>query len=336
MIVNLSPLTHIEISVNDAEAAFQVLNKILGAIKVQEEVAALLGGEGAIDIHVGLGDAVFQFVQPKIHIGSWSDQLKNNGPGVHNITFAVEDMQKTREIFKNKGISELIVMDFEWEKIIPAEILKPNPQPVVIMNTMDIFGFHLELYEPFVKENLAPPRTKFETGLDHLIGDVSPMLHIELVVPDIEKTYQALHDVFGSEKVEIKFTEFLDSEFAKVAHINLSNVVLQYIQPLAEQGPWYEQLQKSGPGVHNITFLINEIEKIKETFKNNGISPLISFPLEWENLVGKDDFNPNSRTVHIFNTMEKLGFHLELFERPSKTRTDYLFTEVKEWWDKNS
>lgn len=336
MVVNLSPLTHIEISVNDAEAAFQVLNKTLGAIKVQEELAALLGGEGAIDIHVGLGDVVFQFVQPKIFVGSWSDQLKNNGPGVHNITFGVDDMQKTREIFKNKGISELIVMDFEWDKIIPAEVLKPNPQPVVIMNTMDILGFHLELYEPFLKEDLAPPQTKFVTGLDHLIGDVSPMLHIELVVPDIEKTYQFLHDVFGSEQVEIEFAEFLDGDFSKVSHINLSNVVLQYIQPLAKQATWYEQLQKTGPGVHNITFLVNDIDKIVESFKNNGVSHQIFFPLEWENLVGKEDFNPDSRTVHIFNTMEELGFHLELFERPSKTRTDYMFTEIKEWWDKNS
>ncbi|MHA1931594.1 MAG: VOC family protein [Promethearchaeota archaeon] len=335
MVVNLSPLTHIEISVNDAEAAFQVLNKTLGAIKVQEELAALLGGEGAIDIHVGLGDVVFQFVQPKIHVGSWSDQLKNNGPGVHNITFGVDDMQKTREIFKDKGISELIVMDFEWDEIFPAEVMKPNPQPVVIMNTMDILGFHLELYEPFLKEGFEPLQQKYVTGQDNLIGDVSPMLHIELVVPDIEKTYQFLHDVFGSEKVEVEFAEFLDGEFSKVVHINLSNVVLQYIQPLQKIASWYEQLRKSGPGVHNITFLVNDIEKTVDTFKNNGISHQISFPLEWENLVGKGDFNPNSRTVHIFNTMDKLGFHLELFERPSKTKTDYMFTEVKEWWDKN-
>jgi catechol 2,3-dioxygenase-like lactoylglutathione lyase family enzyme len=335
MIVKLSPLTHIEISVNDAEAAFQVLNKTLGAIKVQEELAALLGGEGAIDIHVGLGDVVFQFVQPKIQIGSWSDQLKNSGPGVHNITFGVDDMQKTREIFKKKGISELIVMDFEWDKIIPAEVLKPNPQPVVIMNTMDILGFHLELYEPFLKEGFEPLLQKYLMEQDNLIGDVSPMLHIELVVPDIEKTYQFLHDVFGSEKVELKFAEFLDGEFSKVVHINLSNVVLQYIQPIAKVASWYEQLQKSGPGVHNITFLVNDIEKTVENFEKNGISQQISFPLEWENLVGKEDFNLKSRTVHIFNTMDKIGFHLELFEKPSKTNTDYLFTEVKEWWNKN-
>jgi len=71
MVVNLSPLTHIEISVNDAEAAFQLMHKTLGAKKVQEELAKLLGGEGALDIHVGLGDTVFQFVQPKMHIGSY-------------------------------------------------------------------------------------------------------------------------------------------------------------------------------------------------------------------------------------------------------------------------
>ena len=333
MVVNLSPLTHIEICVNDAEAAFQLLKNTLGAIKVQEELAKLLGGEGAIDIHVGLGDVVLQFVQPKIFIGSWSDQLKNYGPGVHNITFGVEDMQKTRGIFKTEDISELIVMDFDWAKIIPAETLKPNPQPVVIMDTMDILGFHLELYEPLIKEEFQPPRQKYETGYNELIGDVSPMLHIELVVPDVEKTYQFLHKVFGTEKVEVKFAEFLDSEFAKVIHVNLSNVVLQYIQPITEGGSWYEQLTKSGPGVHNITFLVDNIEKTKEVFKNEGVNEQISFPLVWENLIGKDNFNPNSRIVYIYNTMDKVGFHLELFERPSSKVPDFTYTEIKEWWN---
>ena len=334
MNVELSPLTHIEISVNDAEEAFQVLNKTLGALKVQEELAKLLGGEGALDIHVGLGDAVFQFVQPKIYLGSWSDQLKNFGPGVHNITFGVDNMEKTREIFKEEGISELIVMDFEWDKIIPAEALKPDPQPVIIMDTMEMLGFHLELYESLIKEEFAPPQQKYVTGSDKLIGNVSPMLHIELVVPDLEKTYQFLQKVFGSEKVEIKFAQFLDSDFSKVAHINLSNVVLQYIQPIAEVGPWYDQLKRAGPGVHNITFLVDDIKKTIQNFKDEEVATLISFPLKWENLVGKENFNPNSRNVHIFNTMRTLGFHIELFERPSFKTPEFMYTDVKEWWDR--
>ena len=154
--------------------------------------------------------------------------------------------------------------------------------------------------------------------------------------PKKERKKRVVKKEKTSEKVEVKFAEFLDGDFCKVSHINLSNVVLQYIQPLAKQATWYEQLQKSGPGVHNITFLVNDIEKTVENFKNNGVSDQIFFPLEWENFVGKEDFNPNSRIVHIFNTMEKLGFHLELFERPSINSTDYLFTEVREWWDKNT
>ena len=41
MVVNLSPLTHIEISVNYAEEVFQVLNKTLGVIKGQEDSSLL-------------------------------------------------------------------------------------------------------------------------------------------------------------------------------------------------------------------------------------------------------------------------------------------------------
>ncbi|MFW9878726.1 MAG: hypothetical protein ACFFG0_37080 [Candidatus Thorarchaeota archaeon] len=55
---------------------------------------------------------------------------------------------------------------------------------------------------------------------------------------------------------------------------------MQYIQPITNQGPWYDQLERSGPGVHDITFLVNDIDKIINSFKNEGISSLITFPLE--------------------------------------------------------
>ena len=50
-------------------------------------------------------------------------------------------------------------------------------------------------------------------------------------------------------------------------------------------------------------------------------------------LIGKDNFNPNSRIVYIYNTMDKVGFHLELFERPSSKVPDFTYTEIKEWWN---
>lgn len=340
MVIELYPLTHVAISVNDSEAAYKLLNKTLEAEKIQEELAKYLGGEGSIVIHVGLGDTVFQFTQFKIYNGSWSDQMKNYGPGVHNITFEVDDLEQTDEEFKKIGIKRLITIPFDFTQGLPPEIVKPKQQPVIIYDTMEQIGFHLELYESPVKKEFRNniPRPKYPTEKETLIGKASPMVHIELVTPDAEETYKFLHDVFGSEKVEIEFAEFLDiSPVVKVIHVNLSNVVLQYIQPvqpikeLPEGGPWYKLLKKVGnkPYVHNITFLVENIQETAEAFKDAGVSTLVAFPLEWEKLVGTEHFNPGGRTVHIFDTQNTLGFHLELFERMSKKEMDFIFTDNK-------
>ena len=129
MTVKFLDLIHIEISVPDAEKAYQILHNVFGAEKVQEEFAGFLNGEYNKVIHVGLGDVVLQFMKDGVNL-----------------------FQQTR----------------------------------------------------------------YTTGRDNLIGPVSPMLHIELVTPDLEKTYELLHKVFGSEKVEIKFADLLDTPFMRM------------------------------------------------------------------------------------------------------------------------
>lgn len=43
------------------------------------------------------------------------------------------------------------------------------------------------------------------------------MLHINLVTPDLKKTYEFLHKEFGSEKVEMDSTKFLDSSDIRIS-----------------------------------------------------------------------------------------------------------------------
>jgi len=171
------------------------------------------------------------------------------------------------------------------------------------------------------------PTAGYATGRDGLIGRVSPMIHIELVVPDAEETYQFLREVFGSEKVEARFAGFLDSEFMHVIHVNLNNVVLQYCQPLMEQGSWYEQLKANGPGVHNITFIVDDMDETMQSIEKAGAQDLFAFPLDWGKLIGPENVKPNIRPVHMVNTMDIVGFHLELSERPSEKELDILYTD---------
>ncbi len=335
MTIKLSPLVHIEITVPNAEEAYQVLHKVFGAKRVQEPFEKFLDGEIVKVIHVGLGDVVLQFIEPVQEGTSWYEQLKTKGPGVHNLTFTVENIKETvKELEKEGGIVPLFSFDLEWEKMIPSQYLNPNAKTIYMMDSMEKFGFHLELAEVPYTKDLKLPETRYVTGFNELIGNVSPMLHIELVTNDAEKTYELLHKLFGSEKVEIEFADFLDTPFMHIIHVNLSNVVLQYCQPLVKKGvpSWSELLDKNGSYVHNITFIVDNIPETAEKFKKEGITPVFTFPLQWNKVIenAKTDLPP----IHMMNTFEKLGFHLELGEMvtedPSSTK-EFLFVDLTDF-----
>jgi len=335
MTIKLSPLVHIEITVPNAEEAYQLLHRVFGAKKVQEPFSKFLDGEIVKVIHVGLGDVVLQFIEPVQEGTSWYEQLKTKGPGVHNLTFTVENIKETVKVLEEEGgIVPLFSFDLEWEKIIPAQFLNPNAKTVYMMDSMEKLGFHLELAEiPYTKD-LKLPETRYVTGFNDLIGNVSPMLHIELVTNDAEKTYELLHKLFGSEKVEIEFANFLDTPFMHIIHVNLSNVVLQYCQPLVKKGvpSWAELLDKNGSYVHNITFVVDNIPETAEKFKKEAISPVFTFPLPWNKVI--ENVKPDQKPIHMMNTLEKLGFHLELGETPTEdieSIKDLLFVDLTDY-----
>ncbi len=339
MTVNFLSLFHIEITVPDAEKAYQILHNVFGAEKVQEEFAGFLDGEYNKVVHVGLGDVVLQFIEPVAEGSSWDIQLKTKGSGVHNLNFSVENAKEAaEEMEKLGGIKPLFTFDLPWDQWLPTDILKPGMTKVYMMDTMEKLGFHLELGEnPFKEESRNIfPQTRYVTGHDELIGSVSPMLHIELVTPDLEKTYELLHTVFGSEKVEVEFANFLDTPFMRIMHVNLSNVVLQYCQPMVkvktEMGSWYNLLEKNGAYVHNLTFVVDDLDDIVNKFKKEEIDPLFTFNLDWDRL--SEDMKPDMKPVYMMNTLGKLGFHLELGEKPKEKKeleafSDLLFIDLE-------
>ena len=330
MAANISPLVHIEVVVRDAERAYQFLHEAMGAELVQEEFAAFLDGENARVIHVGLGDVVLQFIQPLNEQGSWYEQLRDKGPGVHNLTYVADDMDEVLAALAKENVGPRFSFPLAWGNLLGEENVKANPHPVYMLDTMERIGFHLEMTESPLKEaSAAAPLTQYATGRDELIGRVSPMLHIELTVADIDETARFLNAVFGSQRVEERFADFLDSPFMRIVHVNLGNVVLQYCQPRIAQGSWYEQLRDKGPGVHNITFIVDDMAATMMALEKAGASDLFAFPLQWGDLIGADRVRPNLPPVHMVNTMDLLGFHLELSERPSNEELDILYINYR-------
>jgi len=319
MTIKLSLLVNIGVIVPNAEEAYQLLHNLFGALKIQKDLANLLNEDSAKVIHVGVGDLVLQFIEPLAEEGIWYNHLQTKGPGVHHLTFTVDNIKEAVEMMeKERGIVPLSIIDIEWEKIIQLEQMNQEAKTLYIMDTMEIIGFHLALSErPTIKE-VDISKTQYPTGFDKLIGDASTMLHIELTNSDNEKTYEFLHKLFGTEIVEKEFSSILNSDFMRIIHLNLSNVVLQYCQPVAKEGTWYELLEMNGPYVHNLNWCVDNIKETVKIFKEEKVPQIFEARLPGA--------APDSPPFYMMNTLDKLGFHLEHGQAPT-TKEGYEFTK---------
>ena len=167
--VNFLDLIHIEISVPDAERAYQILHNVFGAEKVQEEFASFLDGENVKVIHVGLGDVVLQFIEPLAEGSSWDTQLKTKGAGVHNLTFGVESAEETankligtrteKESALEKRIKTLFNLDENethehYQNRIKKHITKLNEKELELINKSHTKGLRIKEIQGLTEKNL--------------------------------------------------------------------------------------------------------------------------------------------------------------------------------------
>jgi len=154
-----------------------------------------------------------------------------------------------------------------------------------------------------------------------VVIELSPLVHIEIVVPDAIKAYEFLNRVFGAERVEKEFSDVLSSTgVVKVVHVKLGNVILQFIEPSSEklQTLWSEHLEKKGPGVHNLTFIVKDVRAAARAFKQEGVKTLIKFPVAWDQFIDPEDLLEKTPPVHMIGGEEIVGFRFELAESPYK------------------
>ena len=145
MTVQLSPLIHIEVVVHDADEAAACLKRVFGAEKTQLEFAESLSSPDGKVIHVDLG-AVIQFIEQLTKEELWAEHLRTNGPGVHNLTYVVNDVKEAAQLLGKEGAPTLLEMHFEWSQLAP-DLARSDPLPVVMMSGEEMIGFRLELSE---------------------------------------------------------------------------------------------------------------------------------------------------------------------------------------------
>ncbi|NMG42246.1 hypothetical protein GPA22_00640 [Aromatoleum toluvorans] len=247
MSVRLSALSHISAIVDDADAAVRLLGDVFDA-PVLKRVSSSLQQESATRIlHAGLGDVRLQFVQPRPAGGRLHRRLKEQGPQVDGLAFFVEDLASAVTELAQEGIVIL-----ERSDIVLQAATGPVEAPVCVFATMERLGFNIELIEG--ASGSSKVAGDDEPPGDALFGNLSPLLHVELAVDDLDDPCALLQRLFGSRKVESSFAQFLSSLGSlDIVHVNLGNVVLQYCRPKTEDSPWAQLLARRGRAIHNIT-----------------------------------------------------------------------------------
>ncbi|MBD3215722.1 MAG: hypothetical protein GF311_24130 [Candidatus Lokiarchaeota archaeon] len=154
-----------------------------------------------------------------------------------------------------------------------------------------------------------------------MVIEVSPLVHIEVVVPDAEKAYQFLHNIFGAQRVEKDLAENLSSiGLVKAIHVQLGNLVIQFIEPTGDdiETTWSKFLKEKGPGVHNITFRVKDVKEAAKTFKKEGVSTEFKFRVDWKKLLNPEDLREKAPRVYMIGGEDIVGFKFELSENPWK------------------
>lgn len=148
-------------------------------------------------------------------------------------------------------------------------------------------------------------------ALNALLGG-GTVTQVGVVVKDIEKSARSYSQVLGvpvpswelTDPVEKAHTLYLgqpSTARAKLAFIQLPNIVVELIEPVGGPSTWRDFLETKGEGVHHIAFEVKDMEKRLAELKAKGVT-----------LIQRGDYT-GGRYCYVDATAQ-IGLILELLE----------------------
>ncbi|MEM0028516.1 MAG: VOC family protein [Ignisphaera sp.] len=143
-------------------------------------------------------------------------------------------------------------------------------------------------------------------------GNLKKVVQIAIVVKDIEKVLENWVKLLGTEKPSIIETEDWEktkmmfrgmpsSGRAKLAFINMDNIVIELIEPIDGPSTWKEFLDKHGNGIHHIAFSVENADDCVKSLESVG------------GYKEQEGFFEEGKYVYV-NAVESLGAIIELLQ----------------------
>lgn len=304
MTINLSNLQRLTSVVPNSSDAARYMRLLFNAETISDSASTTRTDEDISVEHVGLGDAELEFVSPKNAGGIWYERLSKHGSALLSLAFNVSDLEAATQLLTDENVP----------------IIEQQPSRC-LFDTMEKVGFNIEL-----SQGQARPVP------ESLWGRASPLLHVEITHYDEQAASKWLGRMFGAKSVETEFSAFLvkitGGRMNNIHHVQLGDTVLQYIDPTAEAGPWYDQLQERGSSVHNLTWLVDNMDEVAAASEKAGTTDLRYFEFDYTGLFGDDTRLKPKVIGRIIDSAALLGFHTELSEPQATNINAFLLKHV--------
>lgn len=124
-----------------------MLHRVFGATKVEQEFSQQLESFGTLKriLHIELGGTILQLIEPGDY-GTWAEQLKTSGPGVHNITYQVDHISHAIKALEKEGCTTQSQLPIDLKLLLGDDTPAPTEANACMIDTKDKLGFRLELF----------------------------------------------------------------------------------------------------------------------------------------------------------------------------------------------
>ncbi|MDK6029385.1 VOC family protein [Ignisphaera sp. 4213-co] len=142
------------------------------------------------------------------------------------------------------------------------------------------------------------------------------VVQIAIVVRNIDEALENWSKLLGIEKPKVIVTEEWEKTKmmfrgepsrgrAKLAFINMENIVIELIEPIDGPSTWRDFLEKHGQGIHHIAFVVENADECAKYLEGFG------------GFKEQEGFFRNGKYIYV-NTVNGLGAIIELLQYFSK------------------
>jgi methylmalonyl-CoA/ethylmalonyl-CoA epimerase len=102
--------------------------------------------------------------------------------------------------------------------------------------------------------------------------------HVGIAVPDLDEAIAFYRDTFGLQVTHLETNEDQGVREAMLGVGNAGAACIQLLAPIDESSPIATFLDRSGPGLQQLAYRVDDVEQVSDTLRGRGLRILYDTP----------------------------------------------------------